>query len=178
VQVHLNAPALALALDSSGWFVQTPAGQQGPFAAVVLNAPPMVAARWCAPLPWAATLPASWTSTSTSIRHPDPHRCGYVHPTAHSGPPTTAVSTVASAGERLAGAIPREATHRRTVDVFKSWAQHRRADPTNILLDPLISRDVIRAARALRPMQGRNVLYMSGQYTTAWICRSRLCTRR
>ncbi len=55
--------------------------------------------------------------------------------------------------------------------MFKSWAQRRRADPKHILLErrfkhPLISRSTIKAARALRPLQGRKGLYFSGQYTT------------
>ncbi len=55
--------------------------------------------------------------------------------------------------------------------MFKSWAQRRRADPKHILLErrfkhPLITRSTIKAARALRPLQGRKGLYFSGQYTT------------
>ena len=54
-----------------------------------------------------------------------------------------------------------------TVDVFKSWAQRRRADPKRILLErrfkhPLITPRAIAAARALRPLQGRHGLYFSG----------------
>ena len=60
-----------------------------------------------------------------------------------------------------------------TIDVFKSWATRRRADPRQILLErrfkhPLISRSTIRAARALRPLQGHHGLYFSGQYTTGF----------
>jgi predicted NAD/FAD-binding protein len=63
-----------------------------------------------------------------------------------------------------------------TIDVFKSWAERRRADPTRILLErrskhPLISRSTIKAARALRPHQGHDRLYFSGQYT------HRLCSQ-
>ena len=57
--------------------------------------------------------------------------------------------------------------------MFKSWAELRRADPAHIQLErrfkhPLISRSTIQAARALRPLQGRNGLYFSGQYTTGF----------
>jgi predicted NAD/FAD-binding protein len=57
------------------------------------------------------------------------------------------------------------------VHVFKSWATRRRADPRHILVErqfrhPLITRSTIKAARALRPLQGRKGLYFSGQYTT------------
>ena len=55
--------------------------------------------------------------------------------------------------------------------MFKSWATRRRADPEHILLErrfkhPLITRSTIKAARALRPHQGRHGLYFSGHYTT------------
>ena len=71
------------------------------------------------------------------------------------------------------GALNEKSASGATVDVFKSWAERRRADPTHILLErrfkhPLISRSTIRAARALRPLQGRNGLYFTGQYTTGF----------
>jgi predicted NAD/FAD-binding protein len=58
-----------------------------------------------------------------------------------------------------------------TIDVFKSWAQHRRAEPTSILLErqfqhPLITPAAIRAARDLAAFQGHHGLHFGGQYTT------------
>ena len=59
-----------------------------------------------------------------------------------------------------------------TVDVFKSWATRRRADPGRILLErrfkhPLITpRADPRPPARLRRLQGRHGLYFSGQYTT------------
>jgi predicted NAD/FAD-binding protein len=60
-----------------------------------------------------------------------------------------------------------------TINVFKSWAERRRAEPTRILLQrrfkhPHISRSTIQAARALHPLQGRDGLYFSGVYTTGF----------
>ena len=54
-----------------------------------------------------------------------------------------------------------------TIDVFKSWAERRSAEPKHILLQrrfkhPHITRSTINAARALRPLQGRDGLYFSG----------------
>jgi predicted NAD/FAD-binding protein len=71
------------------------------------------------------------------------------------------------------GALHHKLASGGTIDVFKSWAERRRADPTHILLErrfkhPLISRSTIQAARALRPLQGHNGLYFSGQYTTGF----------
>lgn len=59
------------------------------------------------------------------------------------------------------GALHAKLPSDQTIDVFKSWAERRRADPTHILLErrfkhPLISRSTIQAARALRPLQGRH----------------------
>ena len=76
-------------------------------------------------------------------------------------------------GQRLVGALHDKLPSGATIDVFKSWAQRRRADPRHILLErrfkhPLISRSTIRAARALSPLQGRDGLYFSGQYTTGF----------
>ena len=69
------------------------------------------------------------------------------------------------------GALQEKSASGARVHVFKSWAQRRRADPKHILLErrfkhPLISRSTIKAARALRPLQGRKGLYFSGHYTT------------
>ena len=74
-------------------------------------------------------------------------------------------------GSAWLGALQETSASGASVDVFKSWAQRRRADPKHILLErrfkhPLITRSTIKAARALRPLQGRKGLYFSGQYTT------------
>jgi len=71
------------------------------------------------------------------------------------------------------GALHSKLPSDQTIDVFKSWAERRRADPTHILLErrfkhPLIGRSTIQAARALRPLQGRHDLYFSGVYTTGF----------
>ena len=74
-------------------------------------------------------------------------------------------------GSAWLGALQETSASGASVHVFKSWAQRRRADPKHILLErrfkhPLITRSTIKAARALRPLQGRKGLYFSGQYTT------------
>ncbi len=87
-----------------------------------------------------------------------------------------AVYNAGVTGRECEGSVWYGAIHQRlpsgaTVDVFKSWADRRRANPKQILLErwfkhPVISPSAIRAARALRPLQGRHGLYFSGQYTT------------
>jgi predicted NAD/FAD-binding protein len=71
------------------------------------------------------------------------------------------------------GALHHKLSSGGTIDVFKSWAERRRAEPKHILLErrfkhPLISRSSIHAARALHRLQGRHGLYFSGQYTTGF----------
>jgi predicted NAD/FAD-binding protein len=71
------------------------------------------------------------------------------------------------------GALRNRLSSGATIDVFKSWAERRRADPKQIVLErrfkhPLITRSTLQAARALRPLQGRHGLYFSGQYTTGF----------
>ena len=74
-------------------------------------------------------------------------------------------------GSAWLGALQEQSASGARVHVFKSWAQRRRADPKHVLLErrfkhPLITRSTIKAARDLRPLQGRKGLYFSGQYTT------------
>jgi uncharacterized protein len=74
-------------------------------------------------------------------------------------------------GSAWLGGLQEKSASGASVQVFKSWAARRRADPEHILLErrfkhPLITRSTIRAARALRPLQGRHGLYFSGHYTT------------
>src|SRR5215218_8614906 len=51
VEVHLRAPARRLERRRGRWFVHTPHGRRGPFAHVVLNAPPRDGRKLLRPLP-------------------------------------------------------------------------------------------------------------------------------
>src|SRR4051812_34085063 len=50
-RVHLRTPARALSRTRAGWCLQTPAGRQGPYRFVVLNAPPRAGRELLRPLP-------------------------------------------------------------------------------------------------------------------------------
>jgi uncharacterized protein len=175
VRVHLSTATHALTRTRAGWFLETRAGSHGPYRSVVLNAPPLAGRRLLRTLPSLAHLTALLNVyeyfDSRLLIHTDP---AYVD---HDRTNWTAYNAEVD-GRQCEGSVWFGALHQQlrsggTVDVFKSWAQRRRADPTRILLErrfkhPLISRSTIQAARALRALQGRDGLYFSGQYTTGF----------
>src|SRR5829696_331386 len=171
--LHVSTPTQAVRLKRAGWFLQTPAGRQGPYRFVVMNAPPRAGRELLRPLPAFADITALLDVyeyfDSRLLIHTDP---AYVHrDRGNRAAYNAGVDGLECEGSAWLGALHERLPSGGTIDVFKSWAQRRRADPTQILLErrfkhPLISRSTIEAARALRPLQGRNGLYFSGQYTT------------
>ena len=168
-RVHLCAPAQALSRRRGGWFLETPRGAKGPYRYVVLNAPPRAGRELLRPLPAFADVTELLDEyryfDSRLLIHTDPT---YVHrDRAYWAAYNAGVDGRDCEGSAWLGALQEGPN----VDVFKSWAQRRRADPKHILLErrfkhPLITRSTIKAARGLRPLQGRKGLYFSGQYTT------------
>jgi uncharacterized protein len=173
VRVHLSTPAQALSRTRGGWFLRTPAGRKGPYAFVVLNAPPRAGRELLRPLPAFADVTALLDVyryfDSRLLVHTDP---AYVQRDRRNwGAYNAAVDGLKCEGSAWLGALQEKSPSGASVHVFKSWATRWRADPRHILLErrfkhPLISRSTIGAARALRPLQGRKGLYFSGQYTT------------
>jgi uncharacterized protein len=174
-RVHRGTAVHALKRECAGWFLETPAGTHGPYRSVVLNAPPHAGRKLlCAHTSathLARLLDAYEYFDSRILIHTDPT---YVHRDRRNW----AAYNAGVHGRQCEGSVWYGALHQKlpsgtTIDVFKSWAQRRRADPRHILLErrfkhPLISRSTIQAARALRPLQGRDGLYFSGQYTTGF----------
>ncbi|QEC46164.1 hypothetical protein FSW04_00335 [Baekduia soli] len=171
-RVRLDAPVRALALRGDGWVLRTPAGRQGPYRFVVLNAPPRIGRELLRPLrafgDVTALLDRYEYFDSRLLIHRDP---AYVHPRRWNWAAYNAgVDGVECEGSAWIGALHAPLPSGGTVELFKSWAQRRRADPTEILLErrfkhPLISAQTVAAARALRPLQGRGGLCFSGTYT-------------
>ncbi len=175
VRVHLSTAAHGLKRQRSRWYLETAAGHCGPYRFVVLNAPPHAGRQLLRPLPGFAHLTALLKAyryfDSRILIHTDP---AYVQRDRRNW----ATYNAGVNGSQCEGSVWYGALHQRlpsgeTIDVFKSWAERRRADPKHILLErrfkhPLISRSTIQAARALRPLQGRDGLYLSGQYTTGF----------
>jgi predicted NAD/FAD-binding protein len=172
-RVQLDSPIRALARGRDGWILRTPSGRRGPYRYVVMNAPPHVSRRLLRPLPAFADVTALlhryrfFDSRLVIHRGPlyvDRRRANW---TAYNAE----VDGIETEGSAWLGALHDPLPSGATVDVFKSWAQRRRTDPRQILLQrrfqhPLISPRAIAAARALRPLQGRDGLYFSGAYTT------------
>jgi predicted NAD/FAD-binding protein len=175
VRVHRSAPVRALTRGRGRWELRTPAGRHGPYRFVVLNAPPRVGRELLRPLPdfadVTALLDAYEYFDSRLLIHTD---AAYVHRDRSAWAAYNAgIDGRACEGSAWLGALHERLPSGATVDVFKSWAQRRRADPRHILLErrfkhPLIGRSTIRAARALQPLQGRKGLYLSGQYATGF----------
>jgi len=173
VRVHRRSPVRTLRRGRDGWFVRTPAGRKGPYRYVVLNAPPRVGGKLLRSLPElreaAALLDRYGYFDSRLLIHRDP---AYMYADrAYWTAYNAGVAGRQCEGSAWIGALHDPLPSGATVDVFKSWATRRRADPTQILLQrrfkhPLITPDAIKAARALRPLQGRHGLYFSGAYTT------------
>lgn len=172
-EVHVDAPVQGLARRSDGWVLQTPAGTQGPYRYVVLNAPPRVGRDLLRPLPAftdvTSLLDRYEYFDSRLVIHRDP---AYTHPKRRFWAAYNAgVDGIECEGSAWIGALHERLPSGATVDVFKSWAQRRREDPREVLLErrfrhPLITQRTVAAARALRPLQGRDGLFFSGTYTT------------
>jgi predicted NAD/FAD-binding protein len=175
VRVHLNTPARSLTRDATGWFVQTPKGRRGPYRFIVLNAPPPAGHRLLRALPGfaAATvlLGAYSYFDSRLVIHTDP---AYVASDRRYWASYNAQLTGRQCeGSVWYGALDPPLASGATIDVFKSWAERRPADPTQILLErryqhPHITRSMIGAARALAPLQGSGGLFFSGVYTAGF----------
>jgi predicted NAD/FAD-binding protein len=174
-RVHLNAPVLALVRRREGWFVRTRSRGHGPYGHVVLNLPPRDGRRLLRPLPGLAHVTAILDKyeyfDSRLLIHTDP---AYVQRDPSNWAAYNAGITGRECeGSVWLGALGHTLPSGSPVRVFKSWAEHRRHDPEHILLErrfkhPVISRAAVDAARALRPVQGRDGLYFSGQYTTGF----------
>jgi uncharacterized protein len=172
-RVHRNAPVRALTRTKAGWMVRTPAGRFGPFKHIIMNAPPRIGRTLLRPLPAFAAVTAllgKYTYfDSRLLVHGDPvymdrDRADWTAYNAGAdGRECEGSAWIGALHDPLPGGAP--------VDLFKSWAQRRRADPKHIILErrfqhPLIDPRMIAAARALGAHQGHGGLWFSGAYTT------------
>jgi predicted NAD/FAD-binding protein len=175
VRLRLSTSADVLMRQGTGWFVETRTGRYGPYRYVVLNAPPPAGRQMLRRLPTFAHLRAILSRyeyfDSRIVIHTDPV---YVQRDRTNWASYNAgVDGRQCEGSVWYGGLRPKLASGGTIDVFKSWATRRRAEPKKILLErqyqhPVISRSTLRAARALRPLQGRDGLYFSGQYTTGF----------
>jgi predicted NAD/FAD-binding protein len=173
--LQVNAGVQGLEYNAGAWTVHTASGSQGPFDAVVMNAPPSVSSGLLSPLPWAADIVGllnryEYFDTRIVI-HTDPVYAESLRSlwAVYNGE----VDGAECEGSVWLGGIHDKLPSGATLDVFKSWATHRSVESKHILLQrnfrhPLITPDVIRATRSLAATQGRNGLYFAGQHTTGF----------
>lgn len=162
LQGHRSTPNSAWPATSSASWTKAPA-------------PPHVSKNLLQPLPWTSDIVPilgkfEWFETRMLI-HTD---AKYVHKSkdfwaAYNG----LIDGTNSEGSVWYGGIHPKLPNGSTLDVFKSWASRRFADPSNILYErkfihPHITPQGIRAARSLKSFQGRNGLFFSGQATTGF----------
>jgi predicted NAD/FAD-binding protein len=172
LHIHLSSPVKGLEEVNGQWFVETPTGRQGPFDAVVVNAPPFISKDFFAAVPWAAELKplleAQEYYPTRIILHKDPI---YMP----KDPKNWSVQNAAvgeGQGEASVwlGEIFSEGAKEK-MNLFKSWALKRKEESQEILADrkflhTLSTPKSIRAIKELRNWQGRNNLYFAGHFTT------------
>jgi predicted NAD/FAD-binding protein len=172
VRIHLSSPVLRLQKENGFWFVYTAKGRQGPYEQVVINAQPQHSKIWVADLPGAEGLHGllgryRFFDTRIVI-HEDP-----VYVSAERKQWSVYNAGIISSsceGSVWLGGI-HEPIQGRPIDIFKSWASRRTQEPIRVLGErrfqhPLITPDVIRAARELKQWQGVEGLWFAGQHTT------------
>lgn len=170
--IKLSSPVQSLTYDSGQWLVTTPNGVSGPYDAIVMNVPPHTSKQLLSPFPWASgtrdLLNRYEYFDARIVVHTDPV---YLHRdlnfrTVYNG----GIDGAGCEGSVWLGGIHPKLPNGKTIDVYKSWADRRRKESTQILQQrsfrhPLITPDSIRAARSLKSVQGQNGLYFSGQHT-------------
>ena len=172
-RVRRNSIVTALDHGRDGWSVTTPNGTRGGYRYLVMNAPPHVSRALLKRLPHFAKVAEPLSEyryfSSRLLVHRDPV---YVpadpsYWTAYNAGLTGSECE----GSAWMGALTDPLASGAPIDLFKSWAQRRSADPRRIIFQrefqhPLITSRTIAAARRLQRFQGRRGLYFSGSYTT------------
>lgn len=174
-RIRTNCEVINLAQENEQWFVTTNEGVQGPFDAVILNAPPRASVNWLSTVPWAGEIVSNlkkfkYFKSKLQI-HTDPiymptkkkDWCAY----------NAGISTQACEGSAWMGALQPLLPDGSTVDIFKSWCLYREEESKEVIAErtffhPHITIDMISAARELRKWNGANGLYFSGVYTSAF----------
>jgi predicted NAD/FAD-binding protein len=174
-RLHLRTGVRSLRRQGGDWYLETPIGRLGPYHHVVLNAPPRAGRRLLRGARGFAHLVDLLDMyeyfDSRILIHTDP---AYVQRDRANW----AVYNAGVSGRQCEGSVWYGALHPAlpsgdTIDVFKSWATRRATEPAHVLFErrfkhPHISRSTLRAARALRHLQGRRGLHFSGQFTTGF----------
>ncbi len=169
--VKLNAPVSQLEEIDGKWFVTSPLGREGPFDAIIVNAPPHVSKNLFAAVPWANDLSQLLGRQeyfpSRVVVHKDPIYMPKNKKTWASQ--NVEVDNDYGESSHDVGSFYQSVTGTK-LSLFKSWAAHRRQEAKEILLTrnfihPLTTPESIAAIRGLKDWQGRSGLHFAGHFT-------------
>ena len=171
LSVHAGAPVSKVEEVDGSWFIETSSGRHGPYAKVVVNAPPHASRSFLRTLP-AELLDVMARHTYYTARmvvHRDPiympanRRDWCSHNAAVDGDSCEASIWLGSFRTNPRTGEP--------VQLFKSWASNRQVEPAAVLaeqtfLHPALTPDTLRATQDLVRWQGFKGLHFTGHFTT------------
>ncbi|MBC7661826.1 MAG: FAD-dependent oxidoreductase [Chitinophagaceae bacterium] len=171
LSVKLNAAVSRLEEVNGQWFVTTSSGRDGPYDAVVVNAPPHVSKNFFSSIPWASELASLLGRQeyfpARVVVHTDPVYMPLDRKTWASQ--NVEVDSQFGESSHDVGSFYESVTTKK-LSLFKSWASHRNNESKKILMTrdfvhPLSTPESLDAIKSLRDWQGRAGLYFSGHFT-------------
>jgi predicted NAD/FAD-binding protein len=171
LSVHAGAPVSKVEEVDESWLVETASDRHGPYAKVVVNAPPHASRSFLRTVP-AELLDVLDRHTYYRTRmviHRDPvympanRRDWCSHNAGVDGDTCEASMWL--------GSYRRNPRTGQPVQLFKSWATKRRVQPVEVLAEQIfqhasLTPGTLRATRELVRWQGFKGLYFAGQFTT------------
>ena len=171
LSVKAGAPVSNVEEVDGSWFVETASGRHGPYAKVVVNAPPHASRSFLRTLPadLLDVLARHTYYTTRMVIHRDPvympasRRDWCSHNAAVDGDTCEASMWLGSFRTNPRTGQP--------VQLFKSWASKRHVEPADVLAEQIflhasLTPGTLRATQELVRWQGFNGLYFAGQFTT------------
>ncbi len=169
--VHTDAAVSKVEEVDGSWFVETPSGRHGPYAKVVVNAPPFAASEFLQSVPAELldVLGRQTYYTTRMVIHRDPiympadRRDWCSHNAGVDGDFCEATIWL--------GAFRTNPTSGRPVQLFKSWASQRREEPADVVAEQVfrhaaLTPATLRATHELEDWQGYHGLHFAGHFTT------------
>lgn len=171
LSVHAGAPVSKVEEADGSWFVETSTGRHGPYAKVVVNAPPHASRSFLHTVPAELldVLARHTYYTTRMLIHRDPmympanRRDWCSHNAAVDGDSCEASIWL--------GAFRKNPRTVQPVRLFKSWASNRRVEPNEVVAEQIfqhaaLTPSTMRATRELVRWQGFEGVYFVGQFTT------------
>lgn len=169
--VHTDAEVSKVEEVDGSWFVEAPNGRHGPYAKVVVNAPPFAAGAFLSTVPAELldVLARQTYYTTRMVIHRDPtvmpadRRDWCSHNAAVDG--DTCEATI------WLGAFRTNPATGRPLELFKSWASNRRSEPTDVVAEQTFQHAALTpatlcATHELERWQGYHGLHFAGHFTT------------